>query len=298
MGRIKRKKIRGYEEIKERCNNNLSYAQVNNEIFDQVYEQGKITEADLILLIFLQIMHINKIALNKAEIARYLNISDRQVRDSIKKLNSTKAKSNSSHNPYFNNLEIVDMREVNLVTIKDHKAFNPKTGKNQKTDHFYVDFLPPAKTETVESKEITVYHSYFNVHIDEFDLIRDGVLGRKEFIVYLFINRIHNESRKNPICISISKISERLNIKMTENTYKYIQTLIDAGLITETKPANYDFNIENGIEPSCGYTPVYNLSKVAEANLKERGSDSSKKAEVNFQKTEVNTIQIIRKPII
>jgi hypothetical protein len=75
---------------------------------------------------------------------------------------------------------------------------------------------------------------------------------------------------------------------MAENTYKYIETLVNAGLVSEFKPANYDFNIENGIEPSCNYTPVYNLSKVEEANLKERGSDSAKKAEVNFQKTEVN----------
>ncbi|MCK0470866.1 hypothetical protein [Halalkalibacter sp. APA_J-10(15)] len=285
MGRIQRQKLRSYEEIKGRVIQHLSYAQVNNFIFDEHYEKGKISEADLIIFIFLQLMHINKIALTKAEISKFLNISDRQIRDSIKKMSKTKGVTNAEYCRHKQTVEMKEPFEVNLITVKEHKAFNPDTRKSNKMDHFYVDFIPEVKSEEVDGQEIAVYQKFFSVHIDEFDFLREGILSRKEFVLYLFLNRIHNKDRKKLAYISITRLSERLNIKMPENTMRYIEKLLNLGLITETRPENYEFNIENGIEPSSHYMPVYNLQKINDANIKET---DTKKQEVNFNSTEVN----------
>ncbi|KYG34928.1 hypothetical protein [Alkalihalobacillus trypoxylicola] len=280
MGRIKRKKIRGYDEIKNYIKSNLAFVQVNNNIFDDIYEKGKITEADLIVFAFLQLINQNKLVLSKMEIAKYLKMSDKQIRTSIIKLGEIKSKTNARYHWIYGELREVDEQEAYLVNKKIHAAYNPVAQKNQKITHYYVDFIPPVKS--AKSGEVK-YHSYFNVHIDEFDLLHNGILNRKEFITYLFFNRINREKANKSIYITISKLSERLNIKLNQNTHKYVNKLIDLDLISEVRPANYNFKIDNGEEPSSSYTPIHNLALMN--TVIER---TSKKTAVNLEKTEVD----------
>lgn len=271
MARIKRT-LRTAEEVRNIFKENeYGFVMINNNIFDQFYEieehpyheyksHGKIkntvtfSELDLITFIFLKFMNNYKFTLYLDEIAEYLQCSVKQLKFTMEKLQTLQGTINTPNGE----------RQRKLVTQKEYVGF--KDGKKAKLKEWYIDFDCDTKIVKKDGEEVEVPYNFFMVTINDFDLLINGKLTRKEFVLYLFLLRIYNFDSE-PIYISNSKICERLNIKLYDTVQSYINKLSnihidDVPLITIDKPRNYNDMIFMRKEPSCKYLPTYNLMKI------------------------------------
>jgi AraC-like DNA-binding protein len=300
--RQKRTIARGKEEIEKIINESgMNYTLINNRIFDDLYEQQKksipyyksrdevenvdITELDLVTYIMLQFMMINKFTLNYEEMARFIGCSSKQLKHSLKKMAGIKVKGNARYSPDLGKTLKAEFEDRYMITNKEHKAFNPRSKKSVKTQHYYTNFIPDHKDLEVENKKPKPIN-FFMVTLDDFKLLTDGVLERNEFITYLFLLRINKFKSTKPFYISISKIADRLNYRLPETVDKHIEkiksiTIDGSPLVEEQRPMNYDLQIMKGEEPSAYYQTTYNLSKMLEM--------SSDKSEVSFTKEEMSS---------
>ena len=211
-----KRQLRKKEQIRELIEQGSPYVPINNRIFDDLYEQEKITfqllvgiqfqaaqestftDLDLIIYVFLTFLQRNKITLYIEEMADYLNCSSKQLRTSIQKMQGIK-------------VDINVEGTARLITEKVETAF--EAGKRTKAKVWYPNFTPEKIEDEGEEKAV----KYFNVTIRDFDLLTQGKLDRKEFVLYLFLLRLDTDNGQN-FYISHSKIAERLKIKGVETT--------------------------------------------------------------------------------
>ncbi len=332
MGRVKRK-LMDAETINELIENQLPFVTINNRIFDDLYEQDKIfykcpdkndklveretkfTDLDMVVFVLLRFLDVNKLTLTKAEIAKYIGCSQKQLKTSLEKLGWIEAKCNAKYSRIDFKIHIEEGRKVFLVNEKEYEGFDYKTKKKMKMTEWYVNFIPDHKVVKEEGEENIKPHSFFMVTIDDFNLLTSGRLSRSEFVTYLFMLRINNHfaEEDNRFYISTSKMADRLGVRLHDTMEKYIQKIcsieLDNGfmplpLITIERPKNYEQMIKARKEPSCRYVPTANLARTDElkTNKVEMDSDkvevdldfdeieemSSNKLESNSNKTEMS----------
>ncbi|WP_394137455.1 hypothetical protein [Cytobacillus oceanisediminis] len=304
--RQKRIEVKGNkEEVRQEIRNmieetGMRYVFIPNGLFDELYLQKSlegetsITELEMVTYIFLLFMSKNKFTLNYEKLAEYLGCSSKQLKVVLKRLQQFKAKTNSVYESYTDSIKLVEEHEVNLITEKKHSAYNPKTKKNQKRLHWYVNYMPYHKMKTVEGKETPVPENFFIVTIDDLDLLLNSTLSRTEFVTYLFLLKAYKYGTDDQYQMywKISTIAETLNYKLTETVHKHIEKILSISinsipLLDEIRPKNYDLQIMKGEEPSSRYIPRFNPLKMLEMDF-EKKEVSFKKSEVSFKKQEMD----------
>lgn len=315
LSRVRRNIVKGREEIDFIIDTNgMKYIFVNNNIFDDFYEKGKVkcrvagrkethdlieedvkfTELDMIVFIFIHFMSKNKFTLNKSEMAKYINCSSKQLKVSLDKLRKLEGKTNIRFRRVSDDIEIIDEKSVPLISEKYYSAYNPKTKKRQQKLHWFVNFLPKHEMKIVEGVEKAVPINFFMVTIDDFRLLLDDTLSRNEFITYMWLLRRckYGVQNKGQVWWSYSKIAEYLNYKLPETVQNHIEILLatkinDTPLLDEIRPDNYEFKIMQGEEPSSKFIPVYNPLKMMEMSFGKE-EVSSEKVEMSLKETEVS----------
>ncbi|MGO5010812.1 hypothetical protein ACTQ5K_02840 [Niallia sp. Sow4_A1] len=298
----------------------MKYVTIPNGLFDDIYcksevkgviqqegEDGKkqwvesdtkFTELELIVFIFLQFMMLNKFTLTYTQFADYIGCSSKQLKVVLKRLQHFKGITNSRYSKYEDKMIVEDENEVPLISEKVHTAYNPKTKKNQKTLHWYTNYIPNHKVvKDKASKPI----NFFIVTFSDFNLLIDGKLTRNEFITYLFLLKAYKPSvdDNHQMYWKLSTIAEHLNYKLTSTIHSHIEKLLDlhigeTALLKEIRPKNYDSQIDKGEEPSSRYIPIFNPQKLREMDLEKSETSlpevemSSNQREINVENNEIN----------
>ncbi|MEH7419598.1 hypothetical protein V7266_30665 [Neobacillus drentensis] len=290
--------------------NGMKYVLIPNGIFDELYmDEKQFTELDMTVFIFLQFMTVNKITtLNYEEMAKCVGCSTKQLKLVLKGLQEIKGKTNARYYSYEDKVEIVEEMEVSLISEKEHSAYNPKTRKNQKTLHWYTNYIPYYKSNKYEAVPV----SFFMVTLEDLDLLTNKQLSRNEFVTYLFFLKAYKYGAADDkqMWWKLSTIAGTLNYKLVETVHNHVEKILNlkingTPLLEEIRPKNYDLQISKGEEPSSRYIPRYNNSKMVEkkfgkqeVNLLKEKMDllyeemSSKVEEVNFENMEVNSIDL------
>lgn len=292
----------------------MKYVTIPNGLFDDIYcksevkgviqqegEDGKkqwvesdtkFTELELIVFIFLQFMMLNKFTLTYTQFADYIGCSSKQLKVVLKRLQYFKGITNSRYSRYEEKTVVGEENEVPLISEKVHTAYNPKTKKNQKTLHWYTNYIPNHKVvKDKASKPI----NFFIVTFSDFNLLIDGKLTRNEFITYLFLLKAYKPSvdDNHQMYWKLSTIAEHLNYKLTSTIHSHIEKLLDlhigeTALLKEIRPKNYDSQIDKGEEPSSRYIPIFNPQKLREMDL-EKSETSLPEVEMSFDETETDS---------
>ncbi|MBS4191210.1 hypothetical protein KHA94_13560 [Bacillus sp. FJAT-49705] len=290
--------------------NGMKYVLINNGVFDHLYiqkelegtdetelKQGqmKFTELDMVVYIFLQFMMVNKFTLKQQRIADYIGCSSKQLKVSLERLWNFKGSTNAKYSPYEDKVQIVEEREVRLISEKEHVAYNPKIKKNVKTLHWYTNYIPSYQVKKKGVNETLVPINFFMVTIEDFDLLTNGVLSRNEFITYLFFLKTYKYGTRDgsQMYWKLSTIAEALNYRLVETVHKHVEKLLsvkinDVPLLEETRPNNYELQILKGEEPSSRYIPRFNPLKMSEMNFGKEEMDS-KKEEMSFNESETGS---------
>lgn len=327
--RIKRT-IRNSEQIRKLIENDKRFVPVNNRIFDDFYEQEfieyhpchqepetmrsslcgkyehlKMTELDLIVFIFLQLINYNKIAMYPHEIAKYLGCSNKALITSLNKLERMKGVINTRpiHTQEMKKIderrfswEGVTKREydensVRLITEKTFRAHllvDEGIATTRKMSEWYVNF--ETDWEDCSSKKETKWKmiNFFFVTIKDFDLLTKGLLSRPAFITYLYLIR-RDSMGEHGIYMRDSYIADKLQIKSLSTVRTYLDELESMGLIKTFKPQNYNAKLEKYEEPSRIFKPYYNYAALAECKGKlQSDGDYQTMEEVNLSNFELN----------
>jgi hypothetical protein len=270
----------------------MKYVLIPNGIFDDFYtnKDKQFTELDMTVYIFLQFMMVNKFTLNYKKFADYIGCSSKQLKEVLKRLQQFKGKTNAVYYSYEDKVKITDETEVSLISEKTHSAYNPKTMKNQKTLHWYTNYIPYYKAQ---KKEVVPFN-FFMVTLEDFDLLTEGKLTRNEFITYLFFLKAYKygSADEHQMWWKLSTITETLNYKLVKSLHKHMGKILslkinEVPLLEEIRPKNYDLQILKGEEPSSRYIPRFNTSKMMEMNFGKVEMNSLNE-EVNSEIQEVN----------
>lgn len=293
-----RRQVRSSEQIRELLESVRPYIPLNNRVFDDLYEMESLqyvegnsnethktvlTDMDMIIFVFLVFLQRAKITLYIEEIAKYLKCSEKQVRESIKKLKGIQVDINNRHR--FGDRKMRDMTTPLLIEKTEAMYVGGTSklagGKTQKAKVWYSNFEIDHKEEEGQLKA----GNYFHVTIYDLDLFTEGKLSRKEFIVYLFILRIDTNNNQK-FYIRYSVMAERLRIKGAQSTLpKYIQKLADLGLIEVNYPGNFDQKEIAGQEPSRELIPRFNRNQLA-AFWSKHGEGDEQKVELDLNQIE------------
>lgn len=302
----------------------MRYVLIPNGIFDDLYIQAEVngvfqekiddetgkkktvwnegqtqfTELDMTVYIFLQFMMVNKFTLNYEKFASYIGCSSKQLKVVLKRLQHFKGKTNAIYFPYEDKVKIVDEMEVPLISEKVHSAYNPKTKKNQKSLHWYTNFIPNYKLVKKGDKEEVVPMNFFMVTLDDLDLLTDKKLTRNEFVTYLFFLKAYKYGTddNHQMWWRLSTLAETLKYKLVGSVHKHVEKILnlkidDIPLLEELRPKNYDLQIIKGEEPSSRYIPRYNPSKMSEMNFGKQEMDSLNE-EMSFEKVEMDSDKV------
>ncbi|MCM3616698.1 hypothetical protein M3936_03785 [Sutcliffiella horikoshii] len=290
------KEIEGVIEVKLARNENGELKKDGNKkLYDINTGMTRMTELEVITFVFLQFMMTNKFTLSYKKLAMYLGCSEKQLQYIIHRLKYFKAPCNAKYSSRIDGVEIVEEdKQVKLITEKQHKAYDPSIKKSKRMVHWYTNYIPNHKKETVDGKEKVNPVKFFMMTINEFDLFTQQVLSKQEFLTYMFLLKAYNPSKtdEQQMWWRYSTLAEELNIKMVSNVQKYIEKLMNTEidgkpLIKEIRPKNYELQILKGEEPSSRFIPVYNPEKLLEMNLEKTEVDSDKK-EMNSNKKEMD----------
>jgi DNA-binding MarR family transcriptional regulator len=281
--------LRKSEQIRQFIEEDKRFVPINNRIFDDLYihndvelypfhddpvdikdklsdnkeKKFRITEIDLIIFIFLQLINYNKVVMYPDEIANYLSCSKKTLSKSINKLQrmqcavTTKYSHVTGKREYDeHNVRVLSEKKYSIV-VKDD---NGKTSK-RKMEEWFINF--DTDWEFYKKKDVDKWKriNFFFVTIYDFDLLTNGMLSRTEFIVYLYL--IRRDARrgfdsKRNFYLKNSTIAEELMIKGSDNIEKYLDNLEQYGYIQVNHPKNYEVHKQKYIETSREFKPVYN----------------------------------------
>jgi len=294
----------------------MKYATIPNGLFDDIYTKNnikglvqeeiggkkqwiegdtKFTELELIVFIFLQFMMMNKFTLTYTQFAEYIGCSSKQLKVVLKRLQHFKGVTNARYSTHTDGIVIDEEKEVPLITEKLHTAYNPKTKKNQKTLHWYTNYIPNHKETKNKSGESIKPINFFLVTLDDFELLINEKLTRNEFVTYLFLLKAYKPSVdvNHQMYWKLSTISEHLNYKLVTTVHNHIEKLLSLNidsvpLLEEIRPKNYDMQISKGEEPSSRYIPIFNPKKLVEMDSAKEEMNSSK-VEMSFSEQEMSS---------
>lgn len=275
------------------------YVPISNKLFDALYEQESIlyspikngtffqeketvfTDIDLIIYVFLTFLHRAAVTLYLEEIAGYLKCSKKQLSNSIGKMRGIKVDLNNSYS--YGRRILHEVRNY-LITEKNEAIYieeeRQKKGKYRRGKVWYTNLEIDHKESGDEMKPA----NFFFVTIDDFDLLTDGKLTRKEFIFYLFLLRT-DTNNKHRFYLKNTTIARRLKIKGVDTTLaSYIEKAEKLGIIQINYPENYEKKVMAGREPSREFIPLFNRSRLSLYQSKDdEGKTDSQKEEVSSE---------------
>jgi|GEM_PF-5199538 len=232
-------------------------------------------DKDLIIIILLKFLEQSKFKGYTVELANYLNMSEKRLKEHLNKLlfinvnvNSTFARNERKYSDGGYNCRLISNKKVTGW------EGNIKRTYLQWKMNFEHDYEPVTK----DGKVNHVAKNFFRVTLYDLDLYISGLLNEKEFITYLYFIKSYNENMN--IWHSVVKVAEKVNVKNPTLIQKMInrfevlrlknefcdESNKDFPLIHIDKPANYEKRLRNREDPSCCYRPVYNLSIMARLN--------------------------------
>ncbi|CAI6276294.1 hypothetical protein NSU09_12680 [Bacillus sp. PS194] len=262
------------------------YTYVHNCLFDWYYEHEEkdMTEADLIIYIALQLGMENQKNNTLSSISDLTGYSETQVSQSLRKLRGFNGKSNCKYKGF--NIELNKDGDNILRRLVDQK-------KNTKEKVWIPNFLPSHGDKLGEIKPVLT--TYFVVTDADFDLLKDGILTRTEFVTYLFLLKAHKYEKEIESQLwfrrsTVAKKLKRSTLTVSKHIRKFLNTNIEGiPLIEEEKHPSYEAKVEIGEEPSFIVTPTYNLNiyKRLKNNIGSiRGTENMDKKELYIIKKE------------
>lgn len=225
----------------------------------------------------------------KDEVAAFMNISERRLRERIKNIEKFKMPMNNEWDKHKDKFEIVKDRVRITQLVRKRGEIGFERNRKVKTDRWFCPWDCERKEVKSENGMELKPYDFFSVTVYDFDLFRNGILNDDEFVMYLYLVRSYNsnEIEKKGIAQSVSKIAENLNIKNPDIVHKRLKKLVnlrvkdkwcseneDFPLLQTTKPKNYNVKLTTRQEPSLHYYPIYNDLTIGKINDKEDAPDN------------------------
>ncbi|TWE05992.1 hypothetical protein FB550_1027 [Neobacillus bataviensis] len=218
------------------------------------------------------------------EIANFLNMSVKRIKDRIQELQLIKLPMNNQLNKETMQNELLEsLRMAQLVRQRGERGF--ERNRKVKTIRWFTPFdcdLKKVRNKETQKDELKA-EKFFMVTIYDLDLFINGILDEHEFALYLYLIQCFdsNDKDKKGIAQTTSKISENLNVINPSVTQRRLDKLVnlrvkdkyctdenkDFPLIHTRKPENYNHKLTTRQEPSLYYYPIYNdltLQKIQE----------------------------------
>lgn len=218
------------------------------------------------------------------EIARFLDMSVKRIKDRIQELQLIELPMNNQFNKNTKQNELLEQpRMAQLVRKRGDRGF--ERNRKVKTNRWFTPFdcdLKKVRNKETQNEELKA-EKFFMVTIYDLDLFINGILDEHEFALYLYLMKCFDSSdkEKKGIPQSTSRISENLNVINPAVTQRRLDKLVnfrvkdrfcteeykDFPLIHTIKPGNYNHKLTTRQEPSLHYYPIYNyetLRKIQE----------------------------------
>jgi hypothetical protein len=238
------------------------------------------------------------------EIAKFMNMSTKRIKDRLTDLENIKIEMNNEYNTVEDKHVLLEKpRCYPLISKRKEKGY--EGNKQVETNRWYTPFNCDLKEiRNPDSNEIELKaHKFFIVTIYDFDLFLNGILDEHEFALYLYLVQCFNSDKDNKgIAQSISKIAENMNVKDTNIIQRRLDKLInlrvtdkycsigeDFPLIHTSKPKNYNHKLITRQEPSLHFYPIYNDTTIAKINNIEPEPYSHSEVKVDTDQNNLDT---------
>lgn len=331
MPKVKRDLRKGKEIRKLFENQGIKYVMISNKIIE-LYKQGyyeyeveeinddgyivsvpkkiKFDSRNLVLYIGMKFLDKMDFYGYLDEVADFLNMSVKRIKDRIQELQLIELPMNNQLNKTTMQNELLEQpRMVQLVRERGEIGFerNRKVKTHRWFTPFDCDLKKVRNTET--QKDELKAEKFYMVTIYDLDLFINGTLDEHEFALYLYLIQCFDSSDKDKkgIAQSTSKISENLKVINPAVTQRRLDKLVnlrvkdkfctdeykDFPLIHSKKPDNYNHKLTTRQEPSLYYYPIYNdltLQKIQKVEPEQDYIDDENKSDSDLDKMDTELI--------